>query len=133
MLCLTQQRHEVLFITIKKKYLGGHVGQRRRAQVPAASPAPVRDAHQQRAALIARAFEVSHVPEMQQVETAVGDDQLPSACAHGRAPLRQLLPSDDFLAEIHGAILAEGFPVWQRLSKPKRGQIAAVNPAFRRS
>jgi hypothetical protein len=53
--------------------------------------------------------------EMQQIETAVGDDQFFPSAPHCGAPISQPVPSDDFAAKIHAAIVMEGRPDWQRL------------------
>jgi hypothetical protein len=45
------------------------------------------------------------VAEVQDVETAVGDDQFLATGAHGRPPLSQFVPRNDFLTEVHAAIL----------------------------
>src|ERR1017187_548239 len=70
------------------------------------------DADQQRIAEIARRFEVGYMTQMQDVETAVGDDQFPATGAHGRPPLRQFVPRNGFLTEVHAVIL----PVPRRLA-----------------
>ena len=54
---------------------------------------------------MARGFEIGHVAQVQQVETAIGDDQFFSGGTDGRLPRRQFIPRDDFLAEIHTLIL----------------------------
>ena len=50
---------------------------------------------------------------MQEVKAAIGDHQAFAAGAHGRAPLRQVVPGDDFLTEVHPRILATAVPPWQ--------------------
>jgi hypothetical protein len=42
---------------------------------------------------------------MQDVEAAVGDDKVFAGGAELSPPSRQLVPRDDFVAEVHGVIL----------------------------
>src|ERR1039457_6499750 len=60
-----------------------------------------------------RSFQVGDVADVEQVEAAVGDDQASATGAQGRPPLRQFVPGNDLLAEIHAGILAEVFTTWQ--------------------
>jgi hypothetical protein len=50
---------------------------------------------------------------MDQVEAAVGDHEAFAAGADSRPPLRQFVPGNDLLMEVHPRILAEVFPRWQ--------------------
>jgi hypothetical protein len=56
--------------------------------------------------------------EMQNIEAAVGDDQFLAIGTNLPPPRRQIVPSDDFIAEIHGVIL----PVPRRLATIYRWQ-----------
>jgi len=45
------------------------------------------------------------VAEVQDVEAAVGNDELLAACAKFLSPRRQIVPRNDFVAEMHPLIL----------------------------
>jgi hypothetical protein len=45
------------------------------------------------------------VADVQDVEAAVGDDEFFAGRAKLFSPRRQLVPRDDFVAEVHGVIL----------------------------
>ena len=63
------------------------------------------DADQQRVAETSRRFEIRNVAEVQDVEAAIGDDEFFAGRAEFFPPRRQLVPRDDFVAEVHGVIL----------------------------
>jgi hypothetical protein len=73
-------------------------------------------ADEQGIAALTRVFEVGDVAQMEDVKTAVGDDEFFAAGADLPPPCRQLVPGDDFVAEIHGASL----PVRPRFANMKK-------------
>ena len=56
------------------------------------------------------------MPGVEDVKAAVGDDEFFAAGADLPPPCRQLVPGDDFVAEIHGASL----PVRPRFANMKK-------------
>ena len=76
-------------------------------------PCPFQAAHggvaihtqQKGVAKITRVLQVRHVAEMQDVKAAVRDDQLSARRAKFLSPRRQIVPGDDFVAEMHLPIL----------------------------
>ena len=56
-------------------------------------------------AMITRIFQIRHMAEMQDVEAAVGHDELFACRAKFLSPRRQIVPRNDFSAEIHPLIL----------------------------
>ena len=59
--------------------------------------------------------------DMEEIETAVGDDEGPFLFAEARAPGGQGVPRDDFIAKIHKVqIVAEDNRGWQAKRHKKR-------------
>src|SRR5664280_379835 len=75
------------------------------------------DSHQKSVSKVAGRFQVCHMAQMQQVKTAVGDNQPLARIAERRPPLLQLVPGYDFFLKMHPDILAKPFPALQRHSK----------------
>ncbi len=73
-------------------------------------------ANEQGIAALARVFEVGDMAQMEDVKTAVGDDEFFAAGADLPPPCRQLVPGDDFVAEIHG----DSLPVRPRFANTKK-------------
>lgn len=52
--------------------------------------------------------------KVEQIKTAVRYDQFLAVFTQSLAPLRQVVPRNDFIAEIHQVILTQTISAWQR-------------------